>query len=599
MKGQMNLSFDHGSTSSSSNDAVIDSHIPWNNTTMQNPPQNLLPNYRTPSNEPINNTQYLPHLRNRNEGRVFSEWSFGESSSAAPHHHHHRHQELPYPLDNANLNASNGLPQDLNMSSGFENQEDNECRIIGSSNEQTGTSVGPTNPLNYEYTIDESRRMTSCKRKAENSNSNSNYQNTNGGAEVANPRLVIGGGGGGGAVAARRNFRLRINGFQMQQQQQDQSTLDNPFLTTQVSSSSRLAPTNPAHHAVENGSFLSGQSVLLQASSSSSARRNHQSRWSGASSSRNGGSYEEEPASRNIPGNIPRSISEHPMFVPAGEIGNSSSMNWSLGGNNNINNNNNNSNNNNNGINGNVASSSRVGPSSRGANAGPSWNNRSCPQYPRRLSEIVRRSLTSSAVRLNSAATSQETALPVGPDNRGSNLRSGLLGRNIDAAFGVPYSLRALAAAGEGRTTIMSEQIRHVLDLMRRGEGLRFEDMMMLDHSVLFGMADIHDRHRDMRLDVDNMSYEELLALEDRIGNVCTGLNEITIKNRLKQRKYVERQTQDQVETEPCSICREEYKDNEDLGTLECGHDFHKDCISQWLMQKNICPICKTTGLKT
>lgn len=24
----------------------------------------------------------------------------------------------------------------------------------------------------------------------------------------------------------------------------------------------------------------------------------------------------------------------------------------------------------------------------------------------------------------------------------------------------------------------------------------------------IFGMADIHDRHRDMRLDVDNMSYE-------------------------------------------------------------------------------------------
>lgn len=30
---------------------------------------------------------------------------------------------------------------------------------------------------------------------------------------------------------------------------------------------------------------------------------------------------------------------------------------------------------------------------------------------------------------------------------------------------------------------------------------------MMLDQSVLFGMAD-HDGHRDMRLDIDNMSYE-------------------------------------------------------------------------------------------
>lgn len=34
------------------------------------------------------------------------------------------------------------------------------------------------------------------------------------------------------------------------------------------------------------------------------------------------------------------------------------------------------------------------------------------------------------------------------------------------------------------------------------------QDVMILDQSMLFGVADIHDRHRDMRLDVDNMSYE-------------------------------------------------------------------------------------------
>lgn len=44
---------------------------------------------------------------------------------------------------------------------------------------------------------------------------------------------------------------------------------------------------------------------------------------------------------------------------------------------------------------------------------------------------------------------------------------------------------------------------------------------------------------------------------------------------------------------------QEEYNDGEDLGTLECGHDFHRDCVKQWLMQKNICPICKTAGLST
>lgn len=109
---------------------------------------------------------------------------------------------------------------------------------------------------------------------------------------------------------------------------------------------------------------------------------------------------------------------------------------------------------------------------------------------------------------------------------------------------------------------------------------------MILDQSVFFGVADVHDRHRDMRLDVDNMSYEvkqevfghltfwlifyigfimqcfllflelqELLALEERIGNVSTGLSEETILTRLRQRKYsVAARTA--LEAEPCCICQ-------------------------------------------
>jgi len=37
---------------------------------------------------------------------------------------------------------------------------------------------------------------------------------------------------------------------------------------------------------------------------------------------------------------------------------------------------------------------------------------------------------------------------------------------------------------------------------------LVFQDVMLLNHSVLFDGATGHDRYRDMRLDVDNMSYE-------------------------------------------------------------------------------------------
>jgi len=52
-----------------------------------------------------------------------------------------------------------------------------------------------------------------------------------------------------------------------------------------------------------------------------------------------------------------------------------------------------------------------------------------------------------------------------------------------------------------------------------------------------------------------------------------------------------------QPEGELCNICREEYKDNEELGILACGHKHHSDCIRKWLLQKNLCPICKKTTL--
>ena len=34
------------------------------------------------------------------------------------------------------------------------------------------------------------------------------------------------------------------------------------------------------------------------------------------------------------------------------------------------------------------------------------------------------------------------------------------------------------------------------------------QDYMLFDPLIYHGMAEMHDQHRDMRLDVDNMSYE-------------------------------------------------------------------------------------------
>lgn len=112
------------------------------------------------------------------------------------------------------------------------------------------------------------------------------------------------------------------------------------------------------------------------------------------------------------------------------------------------------------------------------------------------------------------------------------------------------------------------------------------QDYMLFD-PFINGAADLHDRHRDMRLDVDNMSYEvnvkfcffviyilswyelvihifvkyvscyqELLALEERIGDVKTGLTVEEILKLMKQRKHFSFVALSPQNLEPCCICR-------------------------------------------
>lgn len=49
--------------------------------------------------------------------------------------------------------------------------------------------------------------------------------------------------------------------------------------------------------------------------------------------------------------------------------------------------------------------------------------------------------------------------------------------------------------------------------------------------------------------------------------------------------------------SETCGICLEEFNKQEktakDFLILVCGHNFHKNCIEEWLNKKNSCPYCK------
>ncbi|KAG1347065.1 pre-mRNA-splicing ATP-dependent RNA helicase prp28 [Cocos nucifera] len=147
-----------------------------------------------------------------------------------------------------------------------------------------------------------------------------------------------------------------------------------------------------------------------------------------------------------------------------------------------------------------------------------------------------------------------------------------------------------------GSELLPSGHLRHLRGYYRSPGGI--EEIMMFQTRVLLGGMDVYDQYQDWRLDVDNMSYEELLELSDRIGYVSTGLREDEITRSLRKVKHSifdAPAIHFSSETEwKCSICQEEYEANDEMGKLECGHSYHICCIKQWLSQKNACPVCKT-----
>lgn len=201
--------------------------------------------------------------------------------------------------------------------------------------------------------------------------------------------------------------------------------------------------------------------------------------------------------------------------------------------------------------------------------------------YSRRPSPTTRAS--SSSVRLGHAA----------PANEGMQLAV----ESFSSRHHLPLSAATWRnSERHGRPRMTSDRYRSLHGDPAFNERFSSEGFMIVDRSAAYGSRTIFDQHRDMRLDIDNMSYEELLALEERIGSVNTGLSEDSVSKCLNERIFFD--LEPTQEKGYCVICLEEYCEMDAVGALKtCGHDYHISCIKKWLSMKNSCPICKGSAL--
>ena len=100
-------------------------------------------------------------------------------------------------------------------------------------------------------------------------------------------------------------------------------------------------------------------------------------------------------------------------------------------------------------------------------------------------------------------------------------------------------------------------------------------------------------------MDSDELSYDALLNLGERIGDVKSerwamrAENEIAKLQTFKFKPHMCAGKDPNDSKSKCLVCQFAYEKNEDIRVLPCGHYFHMECVDQWLMNKDFCPYCR------
>eukprot|EP00816_Leptocylindrus_hargravesii_P013715 CAMPEP_0196803084 /NCGR_PEP_ID=MMETSP1362-20130617/2520_1 /TAXON_ID=163516 /ORGANISM="Leptocylindrus danicus, Strain CCMP1856" /LENGTH=431 /DNA_ID=CAMNT_0042174517 /DNA_START=144 /DNA_END=1439 /DNA_ORIENTATION=+ len=89
---------------------------------------------------------------------------------------------------------------------------------------------------------------------------------------------------------------------------------------------------------------------------------------------------------------------------------------------------------------------------------------------------------------------------------------------------------------------------------------------------------------------IDNMTYEQILeAFGD--GSENRGADEAMISS--LPSSTIGKASELQEDQKQCSICLDEFCDNDRVRRLPCLHYFHEDCVDRWLRSNASCPVCK------
>lgn len=100
-------------------------------------------------------------------------------------------------------------------------------------------------------------------------------------------------------------------------------------------------------------------------------------------------------------------------------------------------------------------------------------------------------------------------------------------------------------------------------------------------------------RNQQMEVDIDNMSYDQLLEFENNLGNVSKGYK----KDEIDTIPIMYTFTHNKKADENCPICLDDIISGTPQLSIACRHQFHINCIKKSLESNKECPVCKAEAI--
>ncbi len=116
-------------------------------------------------------------------------------------------------------------------------------------------------------------------------------------------------------------------------------------------------------------------------------------------------------------------------------------------------------------------------------------------------------------------------------------------------------------------------------------------------NNMIYNIENSENEFSDDETSIKNMSVDEIIEdlfmKEKNINNDINYKRSLVI-SKLEEFKYKYLEKHLNRKEKECSICLEEFKELDRVKLFSCKqHIFHKDCIIKWLLDKDICPLCK------